>query len=114
MNRYVTGFGILYVTGLVILGATSGIIFASISNGVLRSIVAVTLGAASGYLIFRLLMISRTTTAPYATPPLRNLKKGNTNGTMTFNDSIWINAPSRKMREYVGSLELWPGCCIYP
>jgi hypothetical protein len=27
---------------------------------------------------------------------------------MKFNDSIWINTPSRKVWEYVGSIEVWP------
>ena len=27
---------------------------------------------------------------------------------MKFTDAIWINAPSRKVWEYVGSLDIWP------
>ncbi len=32
---------------------------------------------------------------------------------MKFTDSVWINAASHKVWEYVGSLETWPRYCFY-
>lgn len=100
MNGYAKVFPVLYVTVLLILGATEGVIFASISNGVLRTIVAVVVGAAFGFIAFRLMMISHIQTAPYAAPRLH--------GTMQFVDSIWINAPSHHVCEAVRSPKVWP------